>query len=80
MFGRNWTRYFGSYSWFPCDLEEPCDYKGCNWAGTHSTIGHPVAAATTVKSVGILLIVVVPLAPLPNSMHITGTVDVLRSL
>jgi len=63
VFRPHWTRYSGAHYWFPCDPEEPCDCKGHNCAGTHSTIAHAAAAATTAKSLGIPLFVVVPLTP-----------------
>jgi len=65
VFGPYWTRYSETHSWFPCDREEPCDCEGHNSVGTHSTIGHAAAAATTAKSLGIALIVVVPPTPTP---------------
>jgi len=68
MFGLHWTTYLGAHSWFPCDFEEPCDCEGHHCAGTLSTIGHTAAAATTAKSLGIALIVVVP--PTPTSSEI----------
>jgi hypothetical protein len=42
--------------------------EGHNCAGTHSTIGHAAAAATTEKSFGIPLIVVVPHTPTPSEI------------
>jgi hypothetical protein len=68
VFGPHWTRYTGAHSWFPCDPEELCDCEGHNCAGTHSTIGHAAAAATTAKSLGIPLIVVVPPTPTPSEL------------
>ena len=65
LFGPHWTWYTGAHSWFPCYPEEPCDCEGHNCAGTHSTIGHAAAAATTANSLGIPLIVVVPPTPTP---------------
>ena len=68
VFGPHWTRYPGAHSWFPCDPERPCDCEGNNCAGTHSTVGHAVAAATTATSLGIPLIVIVPLTPTPSEL------------
>jgi hypothetical protein len=66
VFRLHWTRYTGAHSWFPCDPEEPCDCEGHNCAGTHSTIRYAAAAATTAKSLGMPLIVVVPQTPTPS--------------
>jgi hypothetical protein len=68
VFGPHWTRYTGAHSWFPCDPEELCDCEGHNCVGTQSTIGHAAAAATTAKSLGIPLIVVVPPTPTPSEL------------
>jgi len=68
VFGPHWTRYSGAHSSFPCDHEEPCDCEELNCVGTHSTVGHAAAVATTAKSLGIPLIVIVP--PTPNSSEI----------
>jgi len=68
VFGIHWTTYSGAYSWFPCDLEESCDCEGHNCAGTHSTDGHAAAAATTTKSLGIPLIVIVPPTLTPSEL------------
>jgi len=68
VFGQHWIKYQGAHSWFPCDPEEPCECKGHNSAGTHSTIGHAAAAATTAKSLGIPLIVIVPSTPTPSEL------------
>jgi hypothetical protein len=68
VFGPHSTWYTGTHSWVPCDPEEPCDCEGHNCARTHSTIGHTAAAATTPKSLGIPLIVVVPLTPIPSEI------------
>jgi len=68
VFWPHWTRYSGAHSWFRCDPEEPCDCEEHNCAGTHSTIGHAAAAATTAKSLGIPLIVVVPLTLTPSEL------------
>jgi len=68
VFGPHWTRYTGAHSWFPGDPEQPCDCEGHNCAGTHSTIGHAAAAATTAKSLGIPLIVIVPPTPTPSEI------------
>lgn len=43
----------------PCNLEEPRDCKGYNNTGTYWTTQHAAATAIA-KSLGILLIVVVP--------------------
>jgi len=69
VFGPHWTRYLGAHSWFPCDPEEPCDWEGHHCVGTQSTIGHAAAAATTAKSLGIPLIVVVPPTPTPSKLE-----------
>jgi len=68
VFGPHWTRYTGAHSWFRCDPEEWYDCEGHNCFGTHATIGHAAAAATTAKSMGIPLIVVVPLTPTPSEI------------
>jgi len=68
VFGPHWTRYSGAHSWFSCDPEERFDREGHNCAGTHSTVGHAAAAATTAKPLGIPLIVVVPLTPTPSEL------------
>ena len=68
VFGPHWTWYTGAHSWFHFDPEEPCDCEGHNCADTHSTIGHAAAAATTAKSLGIPLIVVVPPTPTPSEI------------
>jgi len=67
-FGAHWTRYLGAHSWYSCDPEERCDWEGHNCLGTHSTVGHAAAAATTAKSLGIPLIVVVPPTPTPSEL------------
>jgi len=69
VFGPHRPRYSGAHSWFPCDSEEPCDCEGHNCAGTHSTIGHTAAAATTSKSLGIPLIFIVPPTPSPSEIN-----------
>jgi hypothetical protein len=68
VFGPHWTRDTGVHSLFPCNPEEPCDCEGHNCAGTQLTIGHAAAAATTAKSLGIPLIVVVPLTPISSEI------------
>jgi len=68
VFGPHRTRYLGAHSWFPSDPEEPCDCEGHNCAGTHLTVGHAAAAATTAKSLGIPLIVIVPPTPTPSEL------------
>jgi len=68
VFGPHWIRYMGAHSWFSCDSEETCDCKGHNCIGTHSTVGHAAAAATTAMSLGIQLIVVVPPTPTPSEI------------
>jgi len=68
MFGPHWTRYFGAHSWFSCDPEDPCDYDGHNCAETQSTVGHAAAAATTAKSLGIPVSIVVPPTPTPSEI------------
>jgi len=68
VFRPHWTRYSGAHSWFPCDPEDPCDCEGHNCAGTHLTIVHAAAAATTAKSLEILLIFVVPSTPTPSKL------------
>jgi len=68
VFGPHGTLYTGAQSWFPCNSEEPCDCEGHNCAGTHSTIGHTAAAATTAKSLGIPLFVIAPLTPTPSEI------------
>jgi len=68
VFRPHWTRYTGAHSWFPCDPEDPCDCEGHNCAGAQSTVGHVAAAATTAKSLGIPLIVVVPPTPTPSEI------------
>jgi hypothetical protein len=68
MLGPHWTRYTGAHSWFPSDPEEPCDCEENNCARTHLTVGHAAAAATTAKSHGIPLIVIVPLTPTPSEI------------
>jgi len=71
VFGQHWTRYVGVHSWFTCTLEELCDCEGWNCAGTHSTVSHAAAAATTSKFGGIALIVAVP----PTVTHSEIDVD-----
>jgi hypothetical protein len=68
LFGPHWTRYLGAHSWFPFDPEEPCDCEGHNCAGTHSTVGHAAAAATTAKSPRVPLIVVEPPTLTPSEI------------
>jgi len=68
VFRPHWTRYSGAHSWIRCDPKEPSDCEGHNCAGTHSTVGHAAAAATTAKSLGIPLIVVVPPTPTPSKL------------
>jgi len=68
VFGPHWTRYTEAHYWFPCDPEQLCDCEGHNCAGTHSTIGRSAAAATTAKSLGIPLIVIVPPTPTPSEI------------
>jgi len=63
VFGQHWARYLGAPVWFPCDPEEPCDCDGHHCSGIHPTVGHAAAAATTAKSLGILLFGVVPPTP-----------------
>ena len=67
VFCPNWTRYSADHSWFPCHPEEPCDCEGHNCVGTQFTIGH-AAAATTAKSLGIQLIVIVSPTLTPSEL------------
>jgi hypothetical protein len=69
VFGPHWTRYTGAHSWFRCDPAQECNCEGPNCAGTHSTIGHAATAATTAKSLGIPLIVVLPPTPTPSELE-----------
>jgi hypothetical protein len=71
VFGPHWTKYRGLHwgLFMVCDPEEPCDWEGHNCVGVQLMIGHAAAAATTVKSLGILLIVVVPLSPTPSKVN-----------
>jgi len=68
VFGPHWTQYSGAHSWFPCDPEELCECEGHNCVRTQSTIGHTATAATTAKSLGIPLIVVVPSTLTPSEL------------
>jgi len=70
VFGPHWTDCRGLH-WgllTNCDSEEICDCEGHNWVGAQSTIWHAAAAATTAKSLGIPLMVIVP--PSPTSSEI----------
>jgi hypothetical protein len=68
VFGLHWMWYSAAHSSYPCDSEEPCDCEGHNCVGIQSTVGYAAAAATTAKSFGITLIVVVPPTPTPSEI------------
>jgi len=70
VFGPHCTRDWVAHSWFRSNLEEQCNCEGHNCTGIHLTIAHPAAAATTVMSLGIVLIVVVPLTPTHSKIDI----------
>lgn len=56
------------WSFTDCVLEELCDCEGHNCVEAQLAIGHTAAAATTTKSVEILLIVFV--SPTPTASEI----------
>jgi len=58
--------------WLSYHPEEPCDCEGHNCWAIHSTVGHAAAVATTAKSLGIPLIVIVPLSPTPSKIDISN--------
>jgi hypothetical protein len=61
VFGKNWMKYQGLHFclFTDCGPEEACDCQGHNCIEAQSTVGHAAAAATTARSLGIPLIVVV---------------------
>jgi hypothetical protein len=63
VFGPHRTRYTGAQSGIHCDPEDQYDCGGHNCVGTHSTVGHAAAVATTAKGVAIELIVEVHPTP-----------------
>jgi len=68
--GQCWTKYCGlHFSLFTdCDPEETWDCEVQDCVGAQSTVGHAAAAATTTKSLGIPLSVVVPRTPTPSEL------------
>ena len=68
LYGQHWTRYLGPHSWFSSDPEQPCMCEGHNCTGTHSTVGHTSAAATTAKSLRVPLFVMVPVTLTASEM------------
>jgi len=71
VFGQHWTKYFGKHwgLFMNCDPNEHSDCKGHDCVGAQSTVGHAAAAATTAKSLGIPLIVVLPPTPTPSEIN-----------
>jgi hypothetical protein len=67
-FGQHWTKYhwlnFGLFTDDNC--EEICNCEGHNCVEAQLSVGHAAAAATTAKSLGVPLIVVVPSNPTPS--------------
>jgi hypothetical protein len=58
VFGNSWTRYWGSHSWFNCDIDTLCWCEGHDCNSIHEIEGHAAAAAATAKGPKIPLIVV----------------------
>jgi len=65
VFGMQGTKYLGLYfgHFTFCNLEKPCDFEEHNWMGAVSPVEYAPAVVSIAKSVGIPLIVIIPLTP-----------------
>jgi len=72
VFGQHFIKYKGLKVGLitDCDPNKVCDCEGHNCVGEQSTVGHTAAAATTAKSLGVPLMVVVPPTPTHYGMDI----------
>jgi hypothetical protein len=74
VFGQHWTKYCRLHCglFTDCDPEDSCHCKGHHCVGAQLTVGHTAEAATTAKSLGIPLIVVVPLTSTASEIDAYG--------
>jgi len=68
--GSNRTKYWGAHTWFDCNPESPCECKGHNCLGTHSTEGRAPAAAATAKPAPVPSIGIGPPTPTPSEIDV----------